>query len=67
MNLPTLPYVKHRLFTIKSIYLFIYVASYHYEWTLVNQPESEDGQVGQMQDMNTATLKLSKVSWGGTV
>ena len=33
---------------------------YKYEWSLISHPEGD--QVGQMDDINTASLKLSKVS-----
>jgi len=35
---------------------------YHYEWSLVSHPEGDD--VGQMQDVNTADLKLSHLIAG---
>ena len=38
-------------------------AQYKYQWFLVSQPETDSvtEQVGEMQGINTDTLKLSKV------
>ena len=34
---------------------------YKYEWTLVEHPTGDGEQVGHMEDINTANLKLSQV------
>ncbi len=48
---------KYRLKT-----LLIFSGEYKYEWTLLEHPEVEEGEtVGNMEDKNTANLKLSEV------